>query len=101
VLAVGEEAAVPLAGGGAMGYRWTWDVTGEADALCVSLRAAAPQASPQVAAADLPPCSGSRDQLLIIRGRTPGHAVIHLRLTRSFQPQLPPRETHTITVTIT
>jgi hypothetical protein len=87
---------VPLAGAGAAGYGWTWEVAGDAGAVQVELRSAVPAPG---AAGGLP-ASGSAGQLLVIRGARPGQATIRAVLARSFQPLRPPREAHEISVQV-
>jgi hypothetical protein len=93
VVGAGEEVIVPLASAGTAGYAWTWDVTGDREAVEVTLQpvSVVQQRDPSGSTEGAPPDSGARPQQLLIRGRLPGEATIAARLARSFQPEHPPR----------
>jgi len=98
-LTAGEEASVPLAGGGSAGYTWSWTVEGDAEAVELSLEAGPPSAARKAVPLD-EPFGGSLNQLLVIKALRPGRALIHLGLGRSFGPPRPPRLAYDVAVYI-
>jgi predicted secreted protein len=96
----GEQAFVPLAGAGSVGYAWSWEVAGDRDAVKIALESGATPAAGTGYAATSTPGGGSRPHTLAIRGLHPGTATVHLSLARSFEPDRPPRESLTITVRV-
>jgi predicted secreted protein len=96
----GEQAFVPLAGAGSVGYAWSWEIAGDTDAVKIALESGGRAADSTGSAATSTPRGGSRPHALAIRGLHPGTATIHLSLSRSFEPDRPPRESLTITVRV-
>lgn len=66
VLAAGESYELRLTGRGARGYVWTWQVTGDADAVSVSEAAPAP--------VEVLP-GAPLERTYVVRGRRPGGRV--------------------------
>lgn len=80
-LRVGEERALRLPGRGTAGYGWLPELGGEIGVLSVAHGAA-----PLDAAASDPPRSGSVDEVFVLRGLSPGRAILHLELRRRWDP---------------
>lgn len=95
-LRAGEQAAVPLSGAGSAGYQWTWRIEGDAEAVAVHLESE-PAVLPSPGSE---PHGGSLGHLLNVTGLRAGSATIHLTLSRSFQPDRPPRSRHIVEVDV-
>ncbi|MBT2479600.1 protease inhibitor I42 family protein [Streptomyces sp. ISL-94] len=93
VLGPGEPYELRLTGRGARGYVWTWQVTGDADAVEVAERAPAPEPVPPGATVD---------RLYVVRGRAPGgRAGIRFAQVRPPYPQEAPYDEFVLDVTVT
>ncbi|MFK0258409.1 protease inhibitor I42 family protein [Streptomyces sp. NPDC090445] len=94
-LGAGEAHEVRLAGRGARGYVWTWQVTGDADAVAVD---AAPAPSPPAA---LPP-GAAVERVYTVRGtRAGGRARIRFAQIRPPYPQEAPYDELVLEVEVT
>ncbi|MFD7624515.1 hypothetical protein ACFV7Q_00465 [Streptomyces sp. NPDC059851] len=76
VLGAGESYEVRLAGRGARGYVWTWQVTGDADAVAVDAAPSPPAALPPGTAPELVyrvrgTCAGGRARIRFAQIRPP------------------------------
>ena len=87
----GETYSLVLKGLGSAGYAWTFDVTGDKEAVAVSF--AAP------ASADHP-IGGSVNHELLIKGVAPGSAVVRAVLRRPWEKNKPPAEERVLQVTV-
>lgn len=94
---VGEEAIVPLGGAGSVGYGWTWQLSGDTDAVKITLKPMPPPVADLDPRGIQVPRGGSRTHRLAIHALKPGRVTIHLSLGRAFEPDRPPRERLTIT----
>ncbi|MET9962762.1 protease inhibitor I42 family protein [Streptomyces sp. NPDC006326] len=92
-LAAGESYELRLTGRGARGYVWTWQVTGDADAVSVSEAVPAP-------AQVVPGASVERSYL--VRGRCPGgRARIRFAQIRPPYPDEAPYDEFVLEVEVT
>lgn len=91
----GDEHTFRLPGLGSAGYRWTYAVEGDESAVEVSTTRSAPPQLPQPVGP--PPSNYSLDEIVIIRGRSPGAARIIVTQARTGQE---PRITCTLDVTV-
>ncbi|MFG2875324.1 protease inhibitor I42 family protein [Streptomyces sp. NPDC048337] len=94
VLGPGEPYELRLTGRGARGYVWTWQVTGDEDAVAV---AELPPPTPE------PPLPGATvDRTYVVRGRAPGgRARIRFAQVRPPYPQEAPYDEFVLDVTVT
>ncbi|MFB6617854.1 protease inhibitor I42 family protein [Streptomyces sp. NPDC056367] len=92
-LAAGESYELTLAGRGARGYVWTWQVTGDEDAVSVSEAAPAPER---------PLPGASLERTYVVRGRCPGgRARIRFAQIRPPYPQEAPYDEFVLEVEVT
>jgi hypothetical protein len=92
-LGAGESYEVRLAGRGARGYVWTWQVTGDAGAVAVDAAPSPPVAVPPGAAVEL---------VYTVRGtRAGGRARIRFAQIRPPYPQEAPYEELVLEVEVT
>ena len=92
----GETFALPLKGRGSSGYSWSYDLSGNRDAVEVRV---APAAEPSRGPKEKPP-SGSVDEMLIIRGISAGEVLISLAQRRSWEQNRPPLSEQLLKVTV-
>ncbi|MCX5012959.1 protease inhibitor I42 family protein [Streptomyces sp. NBC_00555] len=79
VLSPGEPYELRLTGRGARGYVWTWQITGDADAVAVS---EAPTASEE----ELPAPGAAVERTYVVRGRPPGGGRARIRFAQIRPP---------------
>ncbi|MFD7557361.1 MULTISPECIES: protease inhibitor I42 family protein [unclassified Streptomyces] len=92
-LAAGESYELRLAGRGARGYVWTWQVTGDEDAVSVTESAPAPVRV-------LP--GAALERTYVVRGRCPGgRARIRFAQVRPPYPQEAPYDEFVLEVEVT
>ncbi|MEU9038662.1 protease inhibitor I42 family protein [Streptomyces sp. NPDC048352] len=92
-LGAGESYELRLTGRGARGYVWTWQVTGNADAVSVS--EAAPPPAQTLPGAPL-------ERAYVVRGRSPGgRARIRFAQIRPPYPQEAPYDEFVLEVEVT
>ena len=95
-LVTGEEAQIPLAGAGSVGYVWAVE-TDRDGVVDVTVEPAAAVSRP---AGGPPPPSGSLDEVAVVRALQPGTVVITLSLRRPWELERPPREVRRLEVTV-
>ncbi|MFJ3922546.1 hypothetical protein [Streptomyces sp. NPDC090022] len=94
-LRAGEPYTLRLAGRGARGYVWTWQVGGDADAVAVEAGAGAPAAPDALPGADV-------ELTYVVRGRRPGgRARIRFAQVRPPYPQEAPYDEFLLDVEVT
>ncbi|MFE2876756.1 protease inhibitor I42 family protein [Streptomyces roseus] len=95
-LGAGESYELRLTGRGARGYVWTWQVTGDADAVSVSdVSEAAPPSAQALPGAAL-------ERTYLVRGRCPGGRVmIRFAQIRPPYPQEAPYDEFVLEVEVT
>ncbi|MFJ7592320.1 hypothetical protein ACIQZO_34130 [Streptomyces sp. NPDC097617] len=87
VLVPGEAYELRLTGRGARGYVWTWQVTGDADAVTVAEAAPKAPAAPEApAAAAAPPPGAPVERTYVVRGRPPGGSRARIRFAQVRPP---------------
>ncbi|MCX4526927.1 MULTISPECIES: protease inhibitor I42 family protein [unclassified Streptomyces] len=92
-LRAGESYELRLTGRGARGYVWTWQVTGDTDAVAVAEGGAAPGGT-------VP--GGSVEQTYLVRGRCPGgRARIRFAQIRPPYPDEAPYDEFVLDVEVT
>ncbi|MGW8780562.1 protease inhibitor I42 family protein [Streptomyces sp. NPDC055796] len=95
-LGAGESYELRLTGRGARGYVWTWQVTGDADAVSVTDVSEPPQPP-----ARLPP-GAPLERAYLVRGRCPGgRARIRFAQIRPPYPQEAPYDEFVLEVEVT
>ncbi|MCX4692278.1 protease inhibitor I42 family protein [Streptomyces sp. NBC_01408] len=95
VLGPGESYALRLTGRGARGYVWTWQVTGNTDAVAVTEEAAEPGSGGVVPGAPV-------ERTYTVRGRSPGgRARIRFAQVRPPYPQEAPYDEFVLDVEVT
>ncbi|MGE7389852.1 protease inhibitor I42 family protein [Streptomyces sp. NPDC004126] len=97
-LRAGESYELRLTGRGARGYVWTWQVSGDADAVSVAeTAAAAPGSAPPSAEPGAPLA-----RTYVVRGRRPGgRARIRFAQVRPPYPQEAPYDEFVLDVEVT
>ncbi|MBT2446287.1 protease inhibitor I42 family protein [Streptomyces sp. ISL-43] len=93
-LAPGEPYELRLTGRGARGYVWTWQVTGDADAVSVS------EGPPPPAAAEPPLPGASVERVYVVRARAGGRARIRFAQVRPPYPQEAPYDEFVLDVVV-
>ncbi|MFF0213335.1 protease inhibitor I42 family protein [Streptomyces vinaceus] len=95
-LGAGESYELRLTGRGARGYVWTWQVTGDGDAVSVSDVSGPPPPPAQV----LP--GAQLERTYLVRGRCPGgRATIRFAQIRPPYPQEAPYDEFVLEVEVT
>jgi predicted secreted protein len=90
----GERTTIRLPGLGTVGYRWTARVEGDDGAVAVTV---APAPREEI---DGHPPGASIDELAVIEGRRPGHALVTLEQRRSWENKPEPQERRVFRVTV-
>ncbi|MGW6707973.1 protease inhibitor I42 family protein [Streptomyces sp. NPDC054956] len=94
VLAPGEPYELRLTGRGARGYVWTWQVTGDADAVSVSEGPPPPDPAG-------PPLPGATvERVYVVRARADGRARIRFAQVRPPYPQEAPYDEFVLDVVV-
>ena len=93
----GETFALPLQGRGSSGYSWSYEISGNRDAVEVRIQGPPGPPRPSGGAA---PSSGSADEELIVKGISPGEVTVHLALRRSWERDKPPLAEETLLVVV-
>jgi predicted secreted protein len=94
----GETYSLVLKGLGSAGYAWTFDVTGDKEAVAVSF--AAPASASESGPTNQPPAGGSVNHELLLKGVAPGSAVVRAVLRRPWEKDKPPAEERILQVTV-
>ena len=90
----GERATVRLPGLGTAGYRWTWRVEGDLDAVTVSVSPA-----PHDETAGRSP-GASVDEVAVIEARRGGRSTVRLEQRRAWENNLAPQDSRVLTITV-
>ena len=90
----GERTTLRLPGLGTVGYRWTWHVEGDPDAVTVSVRPAPPDEI------DGRPPGASVDELAVIEARHRGRSTVILEQRRSWENLPAPQDRRVLTITV-
>ncbi len=96
-LAPGQTFTLPLKGKGSAGYSWAYDVSGDKDAVELSITG---RGSPPATGGNRPPPSSSADEQLIVKAVSPGEVTIQLTLRRSWEKDKAPIAQQTLKVTV-
>ncbi|MFG2990839.1 protease inhibitor I42 family protein [Streptomyces sp. NPDC048257] len=83
-LAPGEPYELRLTGRGARGYVWTWQVTGDTDAVTVTVTEAPAAGRAEVPAPPLP--GAPVERTYVVRGRPPGGGRARIRFAQVRPP---------------
>ncbi|WP_162688578.1 MULTISPECIES: protease inhibitor I42 family protein [unclassified Streptomyces] len=93
-LAPGEPYELRLTGRGARGYVWTWQVTGDSDAVSVA-------EGPPLPAPARPPLPGAPvERVYVVRARADGRARIRFAQVRPPYPQEAPYDEFVLDVVV-
>jgi len=92
-LTAGEERSITLAGLGAAGYVWRWEIEGDPDVIAVS--------SERPEDVDQLPPGASADEVLTVRALRPGRGTLRLVQQRPWEKDAPPRAERGLEVTVT
>jgi predicted secreted protein len=95
---VGEERDIDLLGLATAGYVWSYEVSGDAAVVTVTLASAGPVAPP----ADAPqlPQTGSYPEKAVLHAVARGRATVHLTLVRPWEKPAKPAQTRDIDVVV-
>lgn len=93
-LRTGDTSRYRIGGGGPAGYSWSWSLEGDAKCISVAIQPTPAPATPPGLH------TSTRDHILILHALHPGHATLHLTLTRSFQPSRPPIAAYTVHISV-
>jgi predicted secreted protein len=94
----GATYSLVLKGLGSAGYSWTFDVTGDKEAVAVSF--AAPASASESSPPPNHPIGGSVNHELLIKGVARGNATVRAVLRRPWEKDKPPAEERVLQVTV-
>jgi len=95
-LKVGEKLTLRFRGRGSAGYSWSYTVEGDPDV--VSVTAEPPDMPIADSTRNLPPSTGSADELFTVLAIEPGSATIHFSQRRAWEPNRPSLSEHALQV---
>jgi len=95
VLKPGETFALPLTGRGSSGYAWSYEISGNSDAVEVRI-----EGPPEPLRTTSRPIAGSVDQKLVVKAVSPGKVNIRLVQRRSWERDKPPLAEQSLTVIV-
>lgn len=91
----GETSQLRLPGLGTAGYGWQCTVEGDAGAVTIERSSAPLEAMPGYR-----PQTGNRDEVLVVRGVSPGRVRLVLELRRPWEAAVPPLERREVSVEV-